>query len=235
MSSNICYICGARPGDTLDHIFPRMLFPKSDAYTDLPRRLPACKECNNALSKDEELFQQLVLSWRALDTPQARRVWNTKIRPNLRGKRPALRHRVLKHTEFAPLVNQLGKQFGTWPVLKISRDVADRVLKKMAKGLYYLEAGNPLPPDVEMQVFHGGQNSAGIQKIILPEILETTKKVAVGSEDILVYYRAVASDQPMASMTWFIFYRWNNFCVATLPYSDLSLPALEKDPSLGAA
>lgn len=84
-----CYLCGQRLATTLDHIFPRLLFPKGGNYSKLPPRLPACQECNSTLSKDEELFQQLVLSWRALDTPEARRVWDTKVRPNLRGNAPA--------------------------------------------------------------------------------------------------------------------------------------------------
>lgn len=212
-----CYLCGRVPGTTKDHIFPRLLFPKGGSYPKLPPRLPACQQCNNALSQDEELFQQLALSWRALDTPEARKVWDTKVRPNLRGKRPCLRPRVLKYTELVPFVNQAGQQIGRWPVLKVPPEIVERVLAKMVKGLYYLETHTPLPINTEISVSFAQQNPSGIKKIDLPEIRSRAKRCVVGSEDILVYWRATAADQPLASITWFVFYRWNAFCVITLP------------------
>lgn len=205
------------PGGTRDHIFPRHLFPKGGKYTNLPPRLLACQDCNNGLSQDEELFQQLELSWRALDTAIGRKVWDTKVRPNLQGKRPSLRPRILRYVELVPFIDQLGHQIGQWPVLNIPRQVVDRVMSKMVKGLYYMDTQSPLPADTQISVFWGGQNPNQIEKIVLPDILSKATKHVVGSEEILVYWRVTATDQPLASITWFAFYRWNTFCVVTMP------------------
>ena len=87
----------------------------------------------------------------------------------------------------------------------------------MMKGLYYLETESPLPVNTQISVFFGGQDPSQIHKIMLPDILSMTKRCVVGSEDILVYRRAAVADRPEATITWFVFYRWNTFCVTTLP------------------
>lgn len=98
--TQLCYLCGRCQATTRDHVFPRLLFPKGKSPTKL-RTLPACFRCNNELSKDEELFQQLLLSRRALDTDAAREVWDTKVRPNLNNSKPRLRQSVLTTSNFA--------------------------------------------------------------------------------------------------------------------------------------
>lgn len=215
----ICYYCGKGSPQKLtrDHIFPRLLFPKGSDFSNLPRCLPMCYSCNNGMSKDEEIFQQLVLSWRALDTPQALQVYVTKVRPNIRGLRPGLRNQILQLTQLRPLVNELGQQIGQWPVLEVPRESMEHVLWKMVKGLHCLETNTILPSDTEITVIYGGQNSNEIHRLILPDVLSKAKRKVVGSEDVLVYWRAKAGDNPIASITWFVFYRWHIFCVAVLP------------------
>ena len=215
-NSTVCYICGGRHAEELDHVFPRLLFPRGAQFADLPPRLPACHLCNNILSKDEELFQQLILSWRTLDTSQGRRLYDTKFGPNLRGKRPALRKRVLRHTQLVPVVDSLGRSTGTWPVFTPPKEAIENVLKKMVKGLHFMETGTVLPLNVEISVFYGGQDPSQFYKLVLPDVLSMATRHVVGVEDILVYFRARATDDPLASLTWFVFYRWHIFCVAVL-------------------
>ncbi len=169
------------------------------------------------LSKDEELFQQLILSWRALDTPQGRRLYETKLGPNLRGKRPGSRKRLLSYTQLVPVIDSLGRTMGTWPVFFPPRDAIDNVLKKMVKGLHFQDAGTVLPARADISVFYGGQDPAKFQKLVLPDIFSKSTRQVVGSEDILVYFRAKAGDDAVTSMTWFVFYRWHVFCVIVSP------------------
>ena len=132
-----CYICGKRPARSLDHVFPQLLFPKGSEFTDLPPRLPACLECNNRLSQDEELFQQFLMSWRGPDTEQGRMLYRTKAGPRLRSPRGSgLRRRLLEHAQFAPLVDEVGRVLGTWPVMAVPKDVLDRVSLPASRSMF---------------------------------------------------------------------------------------------------
>lgn len=213
-----CYLCGERLAQTRDHVFPRSLFPKNSGFTNLPPQLPACLQCNNGLSQDEELFQQLVVSWRGADTEQGRRLYRTKAGPRLRSPSGlGLRKKLVEHARFAPLVDEVGRVVGAWPVVEMPRGFVDRVLQKIVKGLYYYETGSVLPPDVQIDVGYAGQNPNEFHKVDLPEIRAAAARTVVGSEDTLVYWRAVAADDPAASITWFCFSRWHIFCVTVLP------------------
>lgn len=210
--TQVCYLCGQRLGDTRDHVFPRLLFPKGKAPTNLIT-LPACAQCNNKLSKDEEVFQQLILSGRALDTDVAREVWETKVRPNLKDKNRGLRQRVLRQTEIRKSVTFWGQQLHNWPVLNVDSASITRVLSKTVRGLYYLECRERLPDDVKIEVWFSQDQ---YERLIVPQLMPYARKTEV-AKDILTYWRVIAADNPAASMTWFVFYHWNVFCVATVP------------------
>lgn len=211
---SICYLCGTSPATEREHVFPRLLFPPG--LTNLPPRLPACHECNNGLSQDEEIFQQFLMSWRTLDTEQGKRVYDAKAGPNLRSGR-AIRQKVLRLTEFVPLVDESGQTVGTWPIVKVPPGPIERVLGKMARGLHYYENHEVLPTNADIFVQYAGQDDSKFGDVILPDFLATTKRIIVGVEDVLTIYRTVANDSAAASMNWFVFYRWHLFFVGVLP------------------
>ena len=210
--TQVCYLCGQRQATTRDHVFPRLLFATGNAPTNL-LTLPACLKCNNDLSKDEEIFQQLILSGRALDTPDARKVWETKVRPNLKNEKRRSRHLVLSHIEIRKAVTFHGQQLHDWPVLKVHPETIRRVLGKFARGLYYAECRERLPEDVKIEAWFALDQ---YEHLVAPEIMPYGQKTVLAN-NILTYWRAVATDRPAATLTWFVFYRWNVFCVATVP------------------
>jgi len=50
--SDICVICGVRPAETVDHVPPKGFF--KGAVNAQLRTAPACWECNNGASSDDE-------------------------------------------------------------------------------------------------------------------------------------------------------------------------------------
>ena len=58
--SNICAYCG-KPADTVDHVIPKGLYPES-IRSNSPQLLtvPACRECNESFSDDEEHFRNVI-------------------------------------------------------------------------------------------------------------------------------------------------------------------------------
>jgi hypothetical protein len=213
----LCYLCGIKPGNTRDHVFPQLLFAHGSNFTNLPRRLPACENCNNALSKDEAVFQQLILSWRTIDTEEGRKLYETKAKPHIRDESRRLRETIRNLSKFYPVLDESGTVLGAWPVMEVDRGIVDRVLGKMVKGLYTHETGNVLPPEVEISVHYGGQNPDEFHRVILPDLLAKSERFVVGSEDVLVGHRAVVPDNPLFTITWLVFYRWHIFCVITKP------------------
>lgn len=124
-----------------------------------------------------------------------------------------MRQRVLGHTEIRKAVTFHGQQLHDWPVLKVDPEIIRRVLGKFARGLYYVECGERLPEDVKIEVWFAQDR---YERLVVPELMPYARKTEV-AKDILTYWRVVATDKPAASMTWFVFYRWNVFCVATVP------------------
>ena len=155
----------------------------------------------------------MILSGRALDTDVAREVWDTKVRPNLENEKRRLRQRVLSHVEIRTALTFHGEQLYDWPVLNVDRESVRRVLGKIVSGLYFLDQGKRLPEDVKIEVWFAQDH---YESLIVPELMPHARKTEVAT-NILTYWRAVATDNPVASMTWLVFYRWNVICVATMP------------------
>src|SRR5687768_334768 len=86
-----CYLCG-KPATTFDHIPPKSLFPKNFQYKGI--KVPACKDCNNATSKDDEYLRDTfaITGW----SKEARQVFLEGVRPSY--MRPyAMMQQVTKH------------------------------------------------------------------------------------------------------------------------------------------
>ena len=56
----MCAICGVNPGVTRDHIPPQSLYPKPRDENIRLNTVPACKECNNGASTDDEEFKVII-------------------------------------------------------------------------------------------------------------------------------------------------------------------------------
>jgi len=152
-----CYLCGDKPATTKDHIFPKSLFNKP-APSNLPQSLPTCEQCNNELSKDEELFRFFVASGMAYESNAGNRIWNERIRPALKGKRTGLKPLIRSMVKQARVVTESGNFVGYSDILEMNREPINRVLRKIAKGLYYLDTQRVLPNEVEILVGYHAEN-----------------------------------------------------------------------------
>ncbi|WP_207787704.1 hypothetical protein [Candidatus Thiosymbion oneisti] len=57
---NLCALCGINLATTKDHIPPRGIYPKAIRHGINFNTVPACKECNNGASMDDEEFKMFV-------------------------------------------------------------------------------------------------------------------------------------------------------------------------------
>ncbi len=211
-SNKICCLCGLRTAETLDHLFPKCLFNKP-LPSNLPQRIPACKECNNGLSKDEETFRVFLASGMAYESNAGKRIWVERIRPDLKGKRTGLKQFIRSMVKRARLINKSGDVVEHLHILEMNRDPINRVLRKIAKGLYYLDTLRVLPSEVEILV----DNSADNPDILSPpldEAIRMAEKTELGEGEVK-YWRIKIKDNPEESLTWIKFYEDKIFLICT--------------------
>ena len=211
-----CYLCGTKLTSatyTRDHLFPEGLFPRP-LPSDLPPRLPACKRCNNGLSKDEEFFRVFVASGMAYESKAGFRIWVERIRPDLRGRRAGLKPLVQSLTKLAKVVSESGELLGHTLVLEVDPEPINRVLRKIAKGLYYLDTGQILPSDAQILVGYDNGQPEHFVSPPLDEAIKGAKRVDLG-DGVVTYWRNTIKDDPALSLTWLEFYRDKVFLVCT--------------------
>jgi hypothetical protein len=211
--NNICYICGIREASTKDHIFSKGLFSKPRP-SNIPRRLPACKECNNGSSKDEELFRVYLASGMAFEKYSGNRIWTDSIRLDLKGERPGLKSLIRSMIKPAKVYSKEGMFLTNTLIFDPPPEPINRVLRKIAKGLYYLDSQLSLPDDVETLI---GYDNGKPDKFISPPLdkaFKTAKKVELG-EGTIKYWRNIVKDKPEESLTWIQFYEDKVFLILT--------------------
>jgi len=185
--NDLCYICGVRSANTKDHLFPECLFQRP-MPSNLPKRLPACRECNNGLSKDEELFRVFMASGMAYENDAGYRIWTERIRPDLQGDRPGLKPLLQSLVKQYLVFSKTGEFLGQVIFLEKDRDFIHRILSKIARGLYFL------PP--------------------LDEAFKGAKKFDYGNGAV-TYWRNTMKDDPTASLTWLRFFEDKWFLICT--------------------
>lgn len=212
-SNALCYLCGARLANSKDHLFPVCLFPDPKP-TNLPRRLPACSECNHGLSKDEELFRVVVASGMAYENEAGFRIWTERIRPDLQGRRRGLKPLLQSQTKLARVVSESGAILGHTLILETDPEPINRVLRKIARGLYFLDTGQVLPNDVQILVGYAAGQPERFTSPPLDEAIRGAKRVDLGN-GVVTYWRNTVKDDPVLSLTWLKFYEDKIFLVCT--------------------
>jgi hypothetical protein len=211
-----CYLCGkelTNTNSTKDHLFPECLFPKP-LPSNLPKRLPAHENCNNELSKDEELFRVFVASGMAYESQAGFRIWTERIRTDLKGRRPRLKPLIQSLTKVAQVVSESGEPLGHTLVLETNPEPINRVLRKIAKGLYYLDTGQILPSEVQILV---GYDNGQPERFVAPpldEAIKGARRVDLG-DGVVTYWRNTIRGDPAYSLTWLEFYKDKVFLVCT--------------------
>jgi len=209
---SICYLCGKKPAEDRDHIFPRNLFPEPRP-ANLPT-VPSCRECNNSLSNDEEIFRSFIASGIAFETLSGYRIWTERIRPRLKKNTRGFKTLLRKLVKEVPVFSPNGNYLGTAPTLQPEQEKIDRVLKKISKGLYYLETGHPLPDDVCLLFQYVGED---LQKMLAPPFdnaIQGAERIDFG-QNVVTYWRKTIEDNPTNSITWLVFYGVKGFIIVT--------------------
>lgn len=146
----VCAICGLRPATTKDHIPPKNLYPKPiDGDMNL-NTVPACAQCNNGSSSDDEIFKVLIgiATGEHQDSPG-------KVIDSLAG---TIGHNTRIASQiFSTKKTVLANLRGTVlePTVSITFDFEpyERVITRIIRALHWIETYKVLPADAKVTVF----------------------------------------------------------------------------------
>ncbi|PYV29330.1 MAG: hypothetical protein DMG22_23290 [Acidobacteria bacterium] len=129
----------------MDHVPPRALFPKPKPANLIT--VPCCIECNKEFSKDEEHFRNNISM--IANFPNAREIWQATRRGYKRNPK------MLTDIKARMIPVRAGKH--VLAGLQFDRRRTDRVLIKIAKGLFFHHTGSSFPVETIVETLHAQQ------------------------------------------------------------------------------
>jgi hypothetical protein len=161
-----CIYCGRQGPTTSDHVPPKTLFP-----SPLPKNLitvPACRECNSAFSKDDEFFRLvLVIDEKTKGNPAREALVPAVKRSLARFRGQGLASALWSSTQSVERITAEGLYAGAGTFFTMDGKRLDRILTRIAEGLYFHEFGHRVPQDHATSVIH--PQKLGMVDLVLRE------------------------------------------------------------------
>lgn len=149
-SRELCVYCGERKGTTRDHVAPRCLF--GDTKPQQLLTVPACAQCNNALTSPDDIFLQdaLVLD---IDNshPIATTLLNTKVLRSVARNRSEVA-RIVVAAVAQPRYDMAGTYVEEAASAELPKGRVASIIIRMVRGLYYCERNAILAQDHQLIV-----------------------------------------------------------------------------------
>jgi len=186
-----CYLCGADAA-TRDHVPARAFF---SVVPDNIITVPACAGCNRAASTDEEYMRTTTAGLAYANSAAAREIWDDAVRRSFARRPAGLRRRLAGDVVPVQIVDQEGRIIGELPGLQVEGARADRVIRKIFKGIYFSERGARLT-DEELIIFRGAD--------VPPNIINTA---GWNERDMGEVFRYRSVHEAEGSALWIEFYR----------------------------
>lgn len=209
-SDATCYICGEASSTTKDHVFPRGLFPppRPELLT-----APACADCQQRLQPDEEYFRTFAAAG-AYQNESARKLWTGKITRSFDDS-PAFRVSFAKAMRTVDYISRGGVYLGKFVGLDGDKERIGNVLRKIVRGLFYLDAGKTLmPSDVRWNYWQVSPLSPDVPDFVRDQ-LHTMALKRVG--EVVDYKFGHSSAEPRLTVSLLAFYKRAMFVVLTGP------------------
>lgn len=142
-----CAYCG-REATTKDHVPPKQIFPKPRPANLVT--VPACLDCNNQSGKDEEYFLATFMFSEAGTSEAGKKLWDEKLH-RMYEKNLGLRRKIAHNLEqpkdtYTPSGIYLGKRM----VINLDKNRIYKVVRKIVRGLYYLEYQEVMPASQDL-------------------------------------------------------------------------------------
>ena len=217
-----CVYCGSSPENlTVDHIPPKCLFPKG---TEDLITVPACSQCNNGASKDDEYFRQMIVfSIQSSDHPEAKEIIDRALR-NL--SREEAKDFTATYFDTLARCYVVNKQRWIEPSMKYPVELQriGNVVFRIVKGLFWKETQMRLPQDFEVVVvpsynieFTGRPLSRIVHEVLSAEHKSAGNRKSIGNGVFQYWWKRRFSEKVPASVWVLRFYGGTFFICFVAP------------------
>ncbi len=200
----MCVYCGNNPGTTSDHVPPKSLFP-------LPRPLnmvtvPSCEECQARFKKDEDVFMAWITFGPAGESPAGRLLWEQKLKRTYK-KDGGVKKVIARSFRQVSLETPGGIYAGKRLAISIDPERKNNVLKKIVRGLFWVEYKERLPENVPIEIYgiHGKDK-------LVHELIAVTYEATTAWEGIFEYRHGRAPER--SESYWIMSFFRRNYFVA---------------------
>jgi hypothetical protein len=196
--NNPCAICGIREATTRDHVPPKCIFPEPRPNPLIT--VPACSQCNNGASDDDDKFKVYLSLHTAGNNDIATKLFHEKTKRTL-DRNQALLNKIREESQEVEIDSKNGgKEKRT--AIKWDSRVHDAIIERTIRGLYFHHTGNVLPKGAKLSVQWLKEVPIDPR---LSELLQRCETVSIG-DDQVIYKFAIYPDNPKHSIWFFDFY-----------------------------
>lgn len=199
----LCTYCGKKPGTTKDHVIPKSLFPKprpNDLVT-----VKCCKDCNKKFKQDEDIFVAWINFGPGGATKKGQSLWDQKLYRTYK-KDYGVRKIIANSFKCINLIAPSGIYLGKRLAISIDSKRLNNVLKKIIRGLFWLEYKERLPQNIRIDIFGIPKNDERIT-----EVIYATEPATTCWEKIFEYRHRRLDTSTFESLWIMSFYRKNYF------------------------
>jgi hypothetical protein len=197
-----CVYCGKNPGTTSDHVPPKNLFPHPRPVDTVT--VPCCIKCQAEFKKDEDAFMAWVTFGPAGESPAGKLLWEQKLHRTYQ-KDAGLKKAIARSFKNINLETFEGIYLGERLAISIDPERKNNVLKKIVKGLFWVEYKERLPVNASVEIYGIPGKGEPVNSLIA-----VTQEATTAWEGIFEYRHARAPES-FESYWVMSFYRRNYF------------------------
>jgi hypothetical protein len=207
-----CVYCGNKPGSTRDHVPPKSLFPKPRPVNMLT--VPCCNDCQARFKKDEDVFMAWITIGPAVQSRASKPLWYKKVKRTFEKDR-GVNEVIRRSCKLVDLQTPAGVYIGKGLASSIDHERKNNVLRKIVRGLFWVEYKERLPEEVPIEIY--GINGTGSP---IEELIPKTRQATTFWEGIFEYRHARVPE--CLESYWILSFFRRNYFFAAVNGSDLS-------------
>jgi hypothetical protein len=221
-----CVYCGVVGTMTGDHVPPKALFPQPRPSNLIT--VPACGQCNNSYSKDDEWFR-LTLSIREdVKTNADRNAVLPRVQDSLmRSSAAGFSRAFFENVHQVPRFSHSGLYMGIHRIHVAEVARLDRVAKRITKGLFYHVKGHRLPDNHGVNALHYSRNlevlGTGLEEVVLGFVSLLSQEPAVNIGETFSYRWLQSPNGPERTIWLLLFYGQEEYFCTTAPLGEVAL------------
>jgi hypothetical protein len=204
MNQELCAYCD-NPATTRDHVPSKKLFTPplpADLIT-----VPACGQCNNGASNDDEVFRNQLSIMAGSFGESAKAA--ERLQPTMRGIRrnKAMLARMVTGAQLVERYTPSGLYLGHGYAVSVVPGVERRVITRIVRGLYWHHFQTRLADDAQVTLVFIDKRKPHWQEALYTFQSLQLRHVVIGDGETFQYLYGRATDDPAFSVWLLIFFK----------------------------